>query len=343
MSGKTYDVFVTRKIVPDGTAVLDNECDYRIWPGPEDGSPDHATILREVKKCRLLLSLLTERIDKAILEANEKLLGVANLAVGFDNIDMETATSLGIPVTNTPEVLTETTADLAWALLMAVARRIPEAHNFTVRGKYKIWGPSLLMGNDVGTGPRGEAKTLGIVGYGRIGQGVHRRASGFGMRVLAYDPWVKEDIDKTEGVEYADLPDLLAESDFVTLHCNLTEETHHLIGKKELLEMKKTAYLINTSRGPVVDEAALVSALKEKKISGAGLDVYEDEPKLAEGLAELENVVLLPHIASASRATRGEMAMMAARNALALLRKEHAPNTVNPQVYETEAYGKRTG
>ncbi|MEE9167299.1 MAG: D-glycerate dehydrogenase [Candidatus Neomarinimicrobiota bacterium] len=343
MSREIHDVFVTRTIPLDGIRVLEDECDYRIWSGPEDGSPDQATILEEVRNCRVLLSLLTEKIDRPILEANESLLGVANYAVGFDNIEIETATSLGIPVTNTPGILTETTADLAWVLLMAVARRIPEAHNYTMAGKYNIWSPSLLLGEDIGPGPRNEPKTLGIVGYGRIGRGVHRRATGFSMRVLAYDPWAKDTVLQSEGVEYADFPHLLEQSDFVTLHCNLTQETHHLIGRKELERMKNTAYLVNTSRGPVIDEKALVWALKNNKIAGAGLDVYEEEPKLAEGLAELRNVVLLPHVASASRATRGEMAIVAARNALALLRKERAPNTVNPDVYDTEAFRKRIG
>lgn len=343
MSEESCDVFVTRKISNAGLNVLENQCHYRVWPGPENAGPDHATILEEVRKCKVVLSLLTERIDREILQASEKLLGVANFAVGFDNIDVQAATSLGIPVTNTPGVLTETTADLAWALLMAVARKIPQAHNYMAAGKYQIWGPNLFLGNDIGPGPRGEAKTLGIVGYGRIGQAVHRRARGFGMRVLAYDPWMKDVVEKSQGVDYSELGELLGESDFVTLHCNLTEESHHLIGKEQLQRMKKTAYLINTSRGPMVDEEALVWALRNHVIAGAGLDVYEHEPRMSEGLAHLDNVVILPHVASASRATRGEMAMMAARNALCLLNKDRAPNTVNPEVYDTVAYRQRIG
>jgi len=335
------DVFVTRKISPQGLALLEKECNFRIWDGPENDGPDHDTILKEVQTCSVLLSLLTERINRPILEANTKLLGVANFAVGFDNINVDAATSLGIPVTNTPGVLTETTADLTWALLMAAARQIPQAHNYMVSGKYKIWGPNLFLGDDISEGPGEQAKTIGIVGFGRIGEAIHCRAKGFNMRILAYDPWAKEVIEKTEGVEYKELPELLELSDFVTLHCNLTEETHHLISREELKRMKKTSYLINTSRGPVVDEKELLWALKHQIIAGAGLDVYEEEPEMTEGLDSLDNVVLLPHIASASKATRGKMAMMAAKNTLALLKKDRAPNTVNPEVYNTKMYQER--
>jgi len=341
MTDYNCDIFVTRTISPQGMALFEKECSFRVWSGPENEGPDQNTLLKEVQNCKVLLSLLTETINRKILEANNKLLGVANLAVGFDNIDVEAATSLGIPVTNTPGVLTETTADLTWALLLAVARRIPQAHNYMVSGKYKIWGPNLFPGDDIGLGPREQTKTLGIVGFGRIGQAVYRRAKGFHMRILAYDPWVKDMIQKTEGVHYCDLPQLLEQSDFVTLHCNLNQETRHLIGREELKRMKKTSYLINTSRGPIVDEKELVWALKNQIIAGAGLDVYEDEPKMSEGLASLDNVVLLPHIASASKDTRGEMAIMAVRNALALLKKNQAPNTVNPEVYNTKAYHER--
>ncbi|MFQ6674061.1 MAG: 2-hydroxyacid dehydrogenase [Fidelibacterota bacterium] len=340
-SVETCDIFVTRRIRPEGLAILEGESHYRVWPGPEDAGPDRSTLLREVKRCRVLLSLLTEQIDRTVLEANERLLGVANYAVGFNNIDIDLATAMGIPVTNTPGVLTETTADLSWALLMAVARQIPQAHNYMVAGRYRLWGPNLFLGSDISPGPKGAVKTLGIVGYGRIGQAVHRRATGFDMRILAYDPPARELIERSEGVEHRDLPDLLEESDFVTLHCVLTGETRHLISKEELKRMKKTAYLINASRGPVVDEKALVWALENGEIAGAGLDVYEEEPNMAPGLAESENVVLLPHVASASKATRAEMARMAARNALALLNKERAPNTVNPSVYDSDAYLKR--
>ncbi len=248
-----------------------------------------------------------------------------------------------MPVSNTPGVLTDTTADLTWALLLAVARRVSEAHNYMVAGRYKIWGPNLFLGGDVSPGGSGRRKILGIVGYGRIGEGVAKRALGFDMDVLAFDPYAREAVESSRYAAWAELPELLAKSDFVSLHPLLTEETHHLIAAKELRAMKTSAYLINASRGPVVDEKALVQALREGWIAGAALDVYEDEPAMAEGLAERSNVVLLPHIASASTDTRGKMASMAAANALAHLRRERAPNVVNPEVYDTAAYRQRTG
>jgi len=266
---------------------------------------------------------------------------VANMAVGYDNVDLAAATALGIPVTNTPGVLDDTTADLTWAMLMAAARRIPEAHQYTVEGRFRIWGPNLFVGADISPGGSGRPKVLGIVGYGRIGAAVARRATGFEMTILAFDPYKRPAIEADARVAWADLPELLAASDFVTLHTPLVPETHHLIGEAELRAMKPTAYLINAARGPVVDEQALVRALSEQWIAGAALDVYENEPELAPGLAQLPNVVLLPHIGSASRDTRGKMAAMAATNALAHLRGERAPHIVNPEVYDTDAYRRR--
>lgn len=336
-------IFVTRLIPEAGLRLLNAEAEVNIWPGPEDAGPRKADIIAGVKEADVLLSLLTERIDREIMETNSRLLGVANYAVGYDNIDVKAATDLGIPVTNTPGVLTETTADLAWALIMAVGRNIVQGHKYMKAGRYKIWGPKLLLGNDISPGCTGEAKVLGIVGFGRIGQAVFKRSKGFDMRVLAFDPFMRKTIEQTQGVEYHDLPDLLRESDFVTLHTNLTPETYHLIGEKELKLMKPTAYLINTSRGPVIDEVALVRAFKKRQIAGAGLDVYENEPQLADGLVNCDNVVLLPHLGSATRATRDKMATMAAINALAMLRKERGPNTVNSKVYDTEAYRRRIG
>jgi glyoxylate reductase len=308
----------------------------------EESGVDRAVLLEGVRGCDVLLSLLTERVDRELLEANPGLLGVAQMAVGFDNIDVAAATELGIPVANTPEVLTETTADLTWALIMSVSRRIPQAHNYMVAGRYKIWGPGLFLGGDVGPGPSGRRKTLGVVGFGRIGQAVARRGTGFDMRILAFDPYAREAVDASDVAEWAEIDELVAESDFVSLHPLLTEETRHLIDERRLRAMKPTAYLVNAARGPVVDEEALVRALREGWIAGAGLDVYEREPAMAEGLAELDNVVLLPHIASASVDTRGMMAWMAADNAVAFLRREQAHNPVNPDVYETEAYRRRT-
>lgn len=336
-------VFVTRLIPEAGLALLRKEAEVDVWPGPEDATPSKEEIIQGVRKADVLLCLLTEIIDRAIMEANPKLLGIANHAAGYNNIDVEIATELGLPVTNTPGVLTDTTADLAWTLIMAVARNIVQGHQYVKEGRFKIWGPKLLLGMDVSPGGSGKLKTLGIIGFGRIGQAVFKRSKGFDMRVLAYDPFQKETIEKTEGIEYRELPDLLRESDFITLHSSLSEETHHLIGEKELSLMKPTAYLINTSRGPIIDEKSLVKALQEKRIAGAGLDVYENEPDLAPGLMECENVVLLPHLGSASRETRDQMATMAATNALSLLKKEKAPNTVNPEVYHTDAYRRRIG
>jgi glyoxylate reductase len=208
-------------------------------------------------------------------------------------------------------------------------------------GRYRLWGPNLFLGADVSPGGSGERKVLGIVGFGRIGAAVARRSIGFDMEVLAFDPYNREGIAADPVARWVELPELLARSDFVSLHPLLTEETHHLIGEEQLRSMKATAILVNASRGPVVDEATLVRALREGWIGGAALDVYEDEPAMAPGLAELPNAVLLPHIASASRDTRGKMARMAAENALCHLRRERAPNAVNSEVYETAAYRRR--
>jgi len=334
-------VFVTRMIPEAGLTLLRKEAKVDVWPGPEDETPPKEEIIRGVRKADVLLCLLTEEIDRAIMEANPRLLGIANHAVGYNNIDVRTATALGIPVTNTPGVLSDTTADLAWALIMAVARNIVQGHQYVKRGRFKIWSPKLLLGMDVSPGGSGKPKTLGIIGFGRIGQAVLKRSKGFAMRVLVYDPLQKETIEQTEGVTYRELADLLRESDLITLHPALSKETHHLIGERELSLMKPTAFLVNTSRGPIIDEKALVKALQEGRIAGAGLDVYENEPDLAPGLMECENVVLLPHLGSASRETRDKMATMAAMNALSLLKKEKAPNTVNPEVYDTEPYHRR--
>jgi glyoxylate reductase len=336
-------VFVTRSIPEAGLALLRREAAVDVWAGPEDATPSKEEILQGVKTADVLLCLLTEEIDRAVMEANPKLLGIANHAVGYNNIDINVATELGLPVTNTPGVLTDTTADLAWTLIMAVARNVVQGHQYVKEGRFKVWGPKLLLGMDVSPGGSGKRKTLGIVGFGRIGQAVFKRSKGFDMRVLAHDPFQKEAIEGTEGVEYRELPDLLRESDFITLHTSLSEKTHHLMGQRQFSMMKPTAYLINTSRGPIIDEKALVKALREKKIAGAGLDVYENEPELAKGLMECANVVLLPHLGSASRETRDKMATMAAANALAMLKKEKAPDTVNPEVYRTETYRRRIG
>ena len=303
--------------------------------GPKGELPSLNQLIKAVKEADVLIPRGTQPVPRKVIAANPNLRGIANYGVGYDNIDVRAATELGIPVTNTPDVLTDTTADLTWALLMATARKIPQAHNYILSGQWKGVGGKTFMGQDIGPGGSNKPKVLGIIGLGRIGKAVMRRSRGFKMRVVAYDPPIKEIIQKMKGVQYRELDDLLRESDFVTLHCPLTKETHHLIGKRELDLMKPTAILINASRGPVVDEKALVFALKKGKIAGAGLDVFEKEPQLSPGLTKLENVVLLPHIGSATEDTRGQMAVVAVRNAIAMLKGERPKNIVNPEVFQS--------
>ncbi len=334
-------IFATRRIPDAGLDVLRRTGEVEIGVEADDEPVPRGKLLEGIRRADVLVSLLTERIDREALEAGGRLLGIANYAVGFNNVDVAAATELGLPVTNTPGVLTDSTADLAWALLLSVARNIVPADRYMRQGKYKIWGPSLFLGGDVGPGGEERRKVLGIVGFGRIGQAVQRRSVGFDMRVLAYDPPMRDLIEKTEGVEYAEIDRILEESDFISIHTDLNASTRHLISGPAFQKMKRTAYLINTARGPIVDEKALVSALRERRIAGAGLDVYENEPAMAEGLADLDNVVILPHIASASWDTRNKMASMCAENAVAHARKQRAPNCVNPEVYETEAYRRR--
>ncbi len=334
-------IFATRKLPEAGRAILERAGDLTIAVEPEDELVPLSKIIQGVRDADVLVSLLTERIDSEVLTAGERLRGVANFAVGFNNVDVEAATALGLPVTNTPGVLTDTTADLAWTLLMAAARNIVPADRYMRDGKYKLWGPSLMLGADISPGGDGRQKVLGILGFGRIGRAVWKRSLGFDMRVLAFDPPMREVIEKTEGVEYAEMDQLLAESDFVTIHTDLNPSTHHVVGADAFEKMKRSAILVNTSRGPVVEEKALVQALRDGQIAGAGLDVFEEEPAMAPGLAELDNVIVLPHIASASRDTRNRMATMCAENALAHLKLEKAPNCVNPEVYDSEAYRER--
>ncbi|HSJ23535.1 MAG TPA: D-glycerate dehydrogenase [Longimicrobiales bacterium] len=343
MTATARRIVVTRPIPAAGLRILDEAAMGRatvLQPDP-DAHVDPLALRNAVAGADALLCLLTERIDRPLLESCPLLRGVANMAVGYNNIDVAAATSLGIPVSNTPGVLTETTADLAWALILAVARRITEADAYMRAERYRIWGPELLLGADVGTGPDGERKTLGIIGFGRIGQAVARRARGFDMRVLAWNPHSRDVIEAADDVEYASVEDILERSDFVSLHAAYTPDTHHLIDAAALQRMKPTSFLINTARGEMVDEAALVRALREGRIAGAGLDVFEREPAMSDGLAACPNAVLLPHIGSASDATRGRMASMAAANTVAHMRLERAPNVVNLDVYETDAYRER--
>ena len=335
-------IVVTRRIPDPGLSVLRDSGAAVHIVQPHSSSPvERAALLEAVADADVLLALLTERIDDELLSRARRLRGVANYAVGYNNIDVDAATRLGIPVANTPGVLTESTADLTWALLLAIARRIPEAHNYMVGGEYQIWGPELFLGEDVGRGSDGERRTLGIIGFGRIGQAVARRASGFDMRVVAYDPFMRDAINAARDVEWSDFDALLAQSDFVTLHALLTEDTHHMIGERELRMMKERAYLINVARGEMIDEAALVRALEESWIAGAALDVYEREPAMAEGLAQCRNAVFVPHIGSATHGTRNRMATMAATNAVAHLNLQQAPNIVNPAVYDSAQYRER--
>ena len=343
MKGEPGRVFVTRRIPDAGLRALrEAGADVTVGQEADDRPLDRERLLDGVRAADALLALLTERVDREVLEANPYLLGVASCAVGFDNVDVAAATDLGIPVTNTPGVLTEATADLTWALLLGIARRIPEAHAYMTANLFHIWGPNLLLGSDVGPGADGRRKVLGVVGFGRVGRAVARRAIGFDMEVLVFSPRAKAAVEASDQAAWADLEQLLERSDFVSLHTSLRPETRHLIGERELGRMKRTAYLINVSRGPVVDEAALVRALRENWIAGAALDVFENEPATAPGLLELPNVVLAPHVGSATRGTRDLMAVMAARGALHHLRREASPHAVNPAVYQTEAYRRRT-
>ena len=344
---KDKQVFITRRIPEVAIPILrQGGATVTVGQSDEEKGLSKEELLTGTRSADVLLSLLTEPITREVLGANPHLLGVANYAVGYNNVDVIAATELGIPVSNTPGVLTDTTADLTWALILGIARRVVEAHEYMVGGRYKLWGPNLFLGADVSPGGTGKRKVLGIIGYGRIGAAVARRAIGFDMDILAYDPHnpdaiAKDAADPSRHVRAASLEELLRESDFVSLHPLLTPETHHMISERELGMMKKGAYLINVSRGPVVDEAALVVALRNSTIAGAALDVFENEPLMAPGLAECRNAILVPHIASGSQDTRDRMAMMAATNAVAHLNGERAPNVVNPEVYETPAYAAR--
>lgn len=335
-------IFVSRRIPAAGLDMLTAAgAEVRIGQEREDAGVAPDVMLAGVQWCDVLLSLLTEPVDRALLSANPALRGVANYAVGYNNIDVASATALGLPVSNTPDVLTDSSADLTWALLLAAARRIPEAQDYMKAGRYKLWGPNLLLGADVSPGGSGRRKVLGIVGFGRIGAAVAKRATGFDMEIIAYDPHARAQVEASGIARHVELAELLERSDFISLHPLLTRETHHLIDERALRRMKPTAILVNVSRGPVVDEAALVRALNERWIAGAALDVFEHEPAMAAGLAECENAVIVPHIASASADTRDKMARMAAENALAHLRGGRAPNAVNAEVYAGDAYRAR--
>ena len=280
-------VFVSRRIPAAGLDDLRRAgVEVRVGQDREDEGVAPAALLEGVRWCDVLISLLTEPVDRALLSANPGLRGVANYAVGFNNVDVTGATMLGIPVSNTPDVLTDTSADLTWALLLAAARRIPEAQQYMKAGRYKLWGPNLLLGADVSPGGTGRRKVLGIVGFGRIGSAVAKRALGFDMDVIAFDPQARARIEASGIARWAEFDEVIARSDFLTLHPLLTRDTHHLIDESALRRMKPTAILVNASRGAVVDEAALVRALRGRWIAGAALDVFEHEPAMAAGLKE---------------------------------------------------------
>jgi glyoxylate reductase len=322
-------LFLTRRIPDPGLALIHDA--FVVTGGEEDRPLEREALLRGVAGAEVVLCLLSEIIDGAVMDAaGPQLKVVSNMAVGVDNIDVAAATARGILVTNTPGVLTDATADLAWALILSTVRRVVEGDRMVRGGRFERWSPFMLLGHSVA------GATLGIVGMGRIGQAVARRALGWDMNVIytrRSGPLSSGDVPPGARWDYrATLDDLLPEADIVSLHVPLTPGTRHLIGTRELGLMKPGAYLINTARGPVVDEAALVQALRSGHLGGAGLDVYEQEPQLAPGLMDLPNATLLPHLGSATVETRGRMAELAALNAIAAVRGETVPHPVNPQV-----------
>ena len=325
---KRSTVYVTRRIPQAGLKMVRQVCDARMWEGPLP--PPKDVILREIADCDGLLCLLTDPIDAETIAAGGRLRAISQFAVGVDNVDLAAATARGIPVGHTPGVLTQATADMAFALLMTAARRIPEGIGKVRAGEWRTWEPLGLLGADVW------GATLGIVGLGRIGSAVAQRAQGFGMRVLYHDRVPNPGLEAELGLERTSLEYLLAQADFVSLHCPLIPETHHLIGERALRQMKPTAILINTSRGPVVDAGALGRALREGWIAAAALDVTDPEPLPSNHpLVALPNCIVVPHIASATVTARDRMAVMAAENLLAGLQGERMPYCVNPKVYES--------
>jgi glyoxylate reductase len=316
---------VARTIADTSLRRLQEQCDTDVWS--EDRPPPRDELLRRVAGCDGILTLLTDRVDEELLDAaGPRLRVVSNLAVGYDNVDVPACARRGIAVGNTPGVLTETTADLAWALILAARRRVAEGDRYVRAGKWRTWGPNLLLGSDV------HGATLGIVGFGRIGQAVARRAVGFGMNVLYTSRTrLPKAVETGHRARFVDLDELLARSDIVSLHCALSPETRGLIGRRALELMKSTATLVNTARGPVVDQAALYVALRDGVIATAGLDVTDPEPIAPDDpILSLDNCVVVPHIASATHATRGRMAEMAAANLLAGVRGDPLPTPVEP-------------
>ncbi len=321
-----FNVLITRQIPEEAITLLKKYC-QTVEVNSHDRALVYDELVKQAKDRDAILSMLSDRIDAPLLSEAKNLKIVANYAVGYDNIDVKFATAKGIVVTNTPDVLTDSTADMAWALLLSVTRRLVEGDRITRAGKFTGWSPLMLLGGDL------MGRTLGILGAGRIGTAMALRSKGWNMKVL-YTTQSNRNmvLEETLGAQRVDLERLVRESDFISVHIPLTGKTRHMIGAREFSMMKKTAYLINTARGAILDEVALVNALRNRQIAGAGLDVYEEEPKLKQGLAELDNVVLAPHLGSATTETRTKMATMAAENIIAVLKKQRPPNCVNPEV-----------
>jgi glyoxylate reductase len=319
-------IFVTRKIPEQGINLLKKHHEIEVFP--DDRIPSKGEIMKGLKGKEGLLCLLADTIDEEIINSEPNLKMIANYAVGFDNIDIKAATKRKIPVSNTPGVLTDATAELTWALLLSASRRIVEGDKFTRAGKFKGWGPMLMRGQGLSN------RALGIIGAGRIGTEVALKAKCFKMSVIYFSEVESNILKEKLNAKKVSLNKLLKESDFVSVHVPLTKLTYHMIGEKELRMMKKTAVFVNTSRGHVVDEKALVKALKEKWIFSAGLDVYEHEPKIEKDMIKLDNVVLQPHTGSATFESRSKMAVMAAENMLAGLKGEIPPNCINPEVFK---------
>jgi glyoxylate reductase len=314
-------VLSTRPLFPKARKILDANCDIEYWIAPDRA---RAELLRRVAEKEGLICLLTEKVNQELLDAAPNLRVAATVSVGYDNIDVAACTRRKVVATNTPGVLDDTTADFAWTLIMAIGRRLVEGDAWMRSGTWPGWDLDQLVGGDIW------GKTLGIIGFGRIGRGVARRAQGFNMRIV-YSDAVRAplDVEKELHAEYVDRDALFRQADFVTVHVPLMPETHHLISKENLWKMKPTAYLVNTSRGPVVDEASLAEALENKKIAGAALDVFENEPKAHPALIPRKDVILTPHIASASIDTRTKMAVMAANNVVAFFEGRRPPNALN--------------
>jgi len=328
-------IYVTRQLPERGMKIIKKYFDTEVWP--EYAPPPKKTIIEKAKNVDALSTLLSDKIDAEVFDAAPKLKIVSQMAVGFDNIDLQEATKRGVYITNTPEVLTDTTADFAWALLMAVARRVVEADKYVRTGQWKVgWHPDMETGRDI------HHATMGIVGAGRIGYAMAKRAKGFDMKILFYDVIPRPEMEKDFSAKRMDLDALLKEADFVSIHVPLMKETHHLMNEQKLRLMKKTAYLINNSRGPVVDEKALYKALKEGWIAGAGLDVFEQEPTPMDNpLLKLDNIVVAPHISSASLETRSKMAEMVADNLVSFFEGKKPPNLVNQDVLKVRPLSKQ--